>query len=357
MDLENNIAFLQLVRRGIGHEVRPLPEQIDWVAVKTLADEQGLTAIVLDGIKRLPVNSRPEQKLLLEWIGEVWQNYEQRYELYKQTIAKMAGWHNAHGLKMMVLKGYACSRDWPIPEHRPCGDIDIWQFGKQKTADAALAKEKGFDIDNSHHHHTVFYWGSFMVENHYDFVNVHHSKSNAEIERVFKKLGIDDSHSVKVLEETVYLPSHNLHALFLLRHAMIEFAASGITLRQLLDWAFFVKAHHKEIDWRWLEDELEHYGMKKLYDVFNTICVGDLGFDVKIFPKVRFDPAIKDKVLNEILSPTIPNEKPKNVLFRMAWKWHRWKANEWKHKLVYKESMWSAFWSGVWNHLLKPASI
>ena len=42
---------------------------------------------------------------------------------------------------------------------------------------------------------------------------------------------------------------------------------------------------------------------------------------------------------------------------RVAWKWHRWKANEWKHRLVYKESMRSTFWSGVWNHLLKPKSI
>lgn len=65
---------------------------------------------------------------------------------------------------MMVLKGYACSLDWPKPVHRPCGDIDIWQFGKQKDADAALEAEKPvqvvqkgqeFKVDSSHHHHTV----------------------------------------------------------------------------------------------------------------------------------------------------------------------------------------------------------
>lgn len=91
--------------------------------------------------------------------------------------------------------------------------------------------------------------------------------------------------------------------------------------------------------------------------MFNAICVGDLGFDVNIFPKVQFDPNIKDRVLNEILCPATPNEKPARLLKRMIWKWHRWKVNEWKRKLVYKESMWSAFWSGVWGHLLKPASI
>lgn len=365
-------SFLQLVRLGIGtskHEI--IPKDVDWQAVNMLAEGQGLSAIVLDGIDKLNTNLSNSANIIplelkLEWIGDVLQNYEQRYSDYKNAIGSLAGFYNQHGYKMMVLKGFACSLDWPKPEHRPCGDIDIWQFGQQKEADEALEAwfkslrvqgEQRFEIDNSHHHHTVFEWEGFSVENHYDFVNVHHSKSNAEIEKVFKRLGADDSHYIEINGKKVYLPSPNLHALFLLRHAMIEFAAGGINLRQLLDWAFFVKSHNKEVDWKWLEGELEHYGMKKLYDVFNAICVGDLGFDVNQFTKVQFDPTIKDKVLNDILSPAIPNEKPKNVFFRMAWKWHRWKANEWKHNLVYKESMWSSFWNGVWNHLLKPASI
>jgi hypothetical protein len=356
-------SFLQFVRLGIGTSKGvSVPKDIDWAQLKAIADAQGLTAIVLDGIDKLNTNlsngtnGLPLQ-MKLEWIGEVLQNYEQRYKSYEKAISSLAGFYNQNGLKMMVLKGYACALDWPKPNHRPCGDIDIWQFGQYREADSVLSKEKGIKIDNSHHHHTVFNWNDFMVENHYDFVNVHHSKSNAEIEKEFKTLGDDDSYYVEVNGEKVYLPSPNLHALFLLRHAMIEFAAGGINLRQLIDWAFFVKAHGKDVDWEWLESLLEEYGMKRLYDVFNAICVGDLGFDVNIFPKVQFDPALKEKVLNDILSPAIPNEKPEELLQRVIWKWHRWKANEWKHQLVYKESMCEAFWSGVWEHLLKPTSI
>ena len=365
-------SFLQLVRLGIGTGTvngsrLTVHGSDDWQALKTLADEQGLSAVILDALNTDGMNltdSMPLQ-MKLEWIGEVIQSYEQRYAAYEKALSSLAGFYNQHGFKMMVLKGYACSLDWTKPEHRPCGDIDIWQFGQQKEADAALLKANTnrtdntnkFKIDNSHHHHTVFYWQGFMVENHYDFVNVHHSKSNAAIEKEFKTLGADDSHYVEVNGEKVYLLSSNLHALFLLRHAMTEFAAGVINLRQLLDWAFFVEKHTMEIDWEWLESRLEEYGMKRLYDVFNAICVGDLGFDVNIFPKVQFDPSLKDRVLREILSPAIPNEKPKFVMARVAWKWHRWKANEWKHRLVYKESMRSTFWCGVWNHLLKPASI
>jgi len=252
-------VFLQLVRFGIGYLGDVLCEAVDWNELWAIAERQGLSAVILDGIERLPDTQRPPKELLLQWIGETLQSYEYRYELYRRAIAELAGFYRDHGLKMMVLKGYVCSLDWPKPEHRPCGDIDIWQFGKQKEGDSLLETEKGIKVDKSHHHHTVFYWRDFMVENHYDFINVYAHKSNAGLEKVFKEIGKDDSHYVEVMSTLtgsaikVYLPSPNLHALFLVKHMSSHFAASEISLRQVLDWAFFVEKHNDDIDWSgWL---------------------------------------------------------------------------------------------------------
>lgn len=342
---------------GIGHNAEPFSFGVDWSSIEDLAAQQGLSAIVLDGIERLPDKTRSPKELLLQWIGKTLQSYEYRYEMYRRTIGELAEWHNSNGFKMMVIKGYACSLNWPKPNHRPCGDIDIWQFGKQKEADKALAKVKGIKIDNSHQHHTVFYWRDFMVENHYDFINVYHHKSSAEVEKILKRLGEDDSHFVEVYGEKVFLPSANLHALFLLRHAMSEFASSCINLRQVLDWAFFVEKNGKDVDWDWLLGVLDEFHMREFLNCINGICVDDLGFSATIFPYVQYLPEFKERVLADILSPEFTAQEPKSLLQRVAYKYRRWKANGWKHKLCYEESMWSAFWSGVWNHLLKPASI
>lgn len=389
--------FLTLVRLGIGtSKDADIPNDVNWNELKALAERHGLSAVVLDGIERLKSLNvqgvqavhEPPKLFLLEWIGETLQEYDYRYEQYKQVIAEMAAFYNSHDYKMMVLKGYACSLDWPKPEHRPCGDIDIWQFGNQKEADALLEAERPvqavqgvqeFKVDRSHHHHTVFYWRDFIVENHYDFINVHHHKSNAEVEQVLKELG--DNHNlndnentpgngipcVEVYGEKVYLPSANLHALFLLKHTMMHFAAEGISLRQLLDWGFFMEAHHKDLDWPWFMEKLEQFGMTTMFNIFNAICVEDLGYNSLSFrvESVETGEKVESKefkrlrecVLHEIMEPKYGDELPKRLIPRLWFKYRRWKGSAWKHKLCYKESMWSAFWSGVWNHLMKPASI
>lgn len=363
LKIENREIFLSLIRLGIGNssagywETRKESDQIDWNALESLAAQHGLSAVLVDGVERLPEGQRPPKPVLLQWIGETLQGYEYRYELYRRSIAELAGFYNEHGIKTMLIKGLACGMNWPKPEHRPCGDIDIWLFGKQAEADAILAKEKNIKVDKSEHHHTVFYWRDFMVENHYDFINVHHHKSNSEIEKILKELGQDDSYSIELYGEKVYLPSPNLHALFLLKHMMMHFAAEGITLRQLIDWAFFAKAYHKDVDWDWLIGVLDKFGMKELYNSFNAICVEEFGFESSIFYQVQFNPITKDRVLNDILSPEFAIEPPKNLFKRVFFKLRRWRGNAWKHSLCYKESMWSAFWCGVWNHLIKPSSI
>lgn len=355
--MNNQDTFLQIVRLGIGHYADRITGEIEWNNIQALAERQGLSAVIVDGVERLPASQRPPKPILLQWIGETLQGYEYRYELYQRAIAELANWHNTHGFKMMVLKGYACGLDWPKPQHRPCGDIDIWTFGKQKEADALLTKEKKIKIDTSHHHHTIFCWREFSVENHYDFVNVHSRKSNAEIEKIFKDLGKDDSHFVTLNNEKVYLPSPDLHALFLLKHAMDNFVSTSITISQVLDWAFFVKKHTKEIDWGWLVGLLEKYRMLEFFNVVNAICVEDLGFSSNLFPFVQFNPFIKDRVLDDTLNSQYDIVDPRCLIPRLLYKYRRWRSNGWKRAFCFEENNRQLFWHGLFSHIMKPRYI
>lgn len=361
--MTNKDTFLRLIRLGIGREspgqniLTELTEHVDWPVIKNLAAQQGLSAVFLDGLELLEESQRPPKALLLQWIGEVLQQYERRYEFYGKSIAELAGWYRSHGFRMMILKGYACSLDWPQPAHRPCGDIDIWLFGKQKEADALLVKEKTIEIDNSHHHHTVFYWRDIMVENHYDFINTKDLKSSRELEFYFKEMGRDDSLSVILHGERVYLPSPNLNALFLLRHNLLHFVSTSMSLRQILDWGFFVDKHGNEVDWRWLLGVLERFKMKEFFDCLNGICVEDLGFEASNYPYIQFDSRKKELMLEDTLFPRYTSDEPRFLLPRLLYRIQRWRGNEWKQRMCYTDSRAAAFCRSIWAHLIKPATL
>ena len=344
-------AFLALVRLGIGNAItNSLPDRIDWDAVEAHAKQHGLWGVVYDGVVCHAVANDGTALLplatKLRWIGEVTQVYEAYYAQYRKAVIELADFYHAHGFRMMVLKGMACGINWPKPEHRPYGDIDIYQFGQYKEADAVLNRELGIKIDNSHHHHTVFEWQGFTVENHYDFVNVHVHKSSREIETVLKEL------ASQTLNEEV---PPNLHALFLIRHMVSHFTGASMSLRQVLDWGFFVKAHHEEVDWPWLFEVLDKYHMKEFLDCVNAICVEDLGFNC--IPLSAYSLPLKERILNDILEPEFSEQSPKHILKRVPFKYRRWKANKWKRELCYVDSQLRTLLGGVWNHMLKPAGI
>ena len=164
--------FLQLIRLGIGHPASNLSESVDMAAVKEVASMHGLSAVVLDGLNELRVKSGElrvnlqEKILLAEWIGEVHRFYEQRYEQYLQAIAELASFYQKHGIRMLLMKGYGLSLDYPVPEHRPTGDIDIYLFGEKEKADKLIREHLGINVDEEYHKHSHFTFYDVTVEHH-----------------------------------------------------------------------------------------------------------------------------------------------------------------------------------------------
>lgn len=152
-DIETTL--LGIIRYGLGNPCEPsIPNGINWRDILNLASMHGVAAIALDGIQRCidenaPINIDLQTKL--EWIGITTQQ-ELEYKRQEKVIASLAKFYQQHDIRMMVLKGWGLSLNYPIPSHRPCSDLDIYQFGDQKKADKLVKKELGLDVDNGHHH-------------------------------------------------------------------------------------------------------------------------------------------------------------------------------------------------------------
>ncbi len=352
---------MDLVRLGIlpDSELELSPANIDWQAVIDLAREQGVVAIAWDGYSRLyeagMVTVDMDKQVKKQWIARVIQAHEWKYAKYRSTIGHLASFYEKHGVKMMVLKGFGLSLNYPVPAHRPCGDVDIWNYGEYKRADRALHDDLGIKIDNSHHHHTVFHFEGQMFENHYDFVNIHTHPSNKIVEERLKELAYQGYETVEIDGAWVSLPSPNFNALFLLRHTSAHFAAGKMSLRQILDWGTFVQRYHDRVDWDSLTAFVDNVGMRPFLDVLNGICVNRLGFPSSVFPSER---SVEEaRIVKDIFQPEFADTPPKgNFLGDLWWRYRRWKHNAWKHRLVYPESMLRTFFVQLRSHLMKPAS-
>lgn len=357
----NNLIYIIKASLNNNHPVRKLNVD-NWPALHRLAVRQGVAVIAWDGVQKLinegviPLEQLPDRATKLQWALATEQT-EQRYERQQTAIVKLTDIYAEAGIKMMILKGFGLSRYYPIPKHRSCCDIDIWLFGEQQRADAILREKLGIAIDEDKHHHTVFHLNGVMVENHYDFLNIHAHHSNRDIER---RLIAEAKHPVAIDVDghTAYIPNANCHALFLLRHAAAHFAAVEIVLRHIIDWGLFVKNNHADIDWQWLREVAREHNMDKFLDAINAISSELCDIDISLMPTTVRRPELERRILNDILSPEFSEQMPESGTLRIVWyKYRRWWANRWKHRLVYREGLMSTFFMQLRSHLLKPKSI
>lgn len=355
---EKALCLLRAALRGRMDNPRAFAacDEALWRGVYDLASSQGVLALVWDAVGMLPEALRPPRELCLRWAVNV-ERIEQLYRRQEAALARLAAFYRDHGMPVMVLKGCGLSRLYPVPEHRPCGDIDIWLFGRQPEADRLLTAELGIQVDSRKEHHTTFRFEDIPVENHYDFVNTQSHASNAGIERLLKSHAEKPGEAIRVNGVPVYTPSAAFNALFLVRHAGVHFAAARIGLRHLADWYVFVARCHAEIDWPALYAAARQARMAEFLNCLNALCIDFLGLDAGLFPRFAHDAELEYRVLNEILTPEFSQTPPSGVPAIVWFKTRRWWANRWKHRMVFDEHLAGAFLRSAWAHLKRPKSI
>lgn len=357
-----NVLF-PLLRLGLGNSTvddENLSEKIilpakKWNDLGDFAREQGVLGIMMDGVEKLEGTRYGATRELnldtkLEWIGEVLQ-MEQINRQQICVMNELAERWKQNGIRVMVMKGQANAITYPRPEHRSSGDIDCYLFGKYSEGND-IAREAGISVDDSWYKHSIIDYKGETFENHQYFVHTREGKRSKMLEKELEEaLNVDES-EFKPLSESTVIPPVQWTAMFLTYHACAHFLIEGLKLKQVLDWAMFLKAHQNEVDWKAFYSFCERYHFRRFADAITAICCEQLCIKVTNL-EIESKSIYAEKILNSVLYDD-------DYIYgqNVGWgeKWHvlknlfhyRWKYNE-----IYEDSIWKQLWYYITGYFFK----
>lgn len=309
-------------------------ENIDWQSVFKLAMQHGVAALCLDGIQKMEnlsasySISMPKQ-CKLQWIGAAMQQ-ERQFAKQMQVLKQLSCFYNKNNIKMMLLKGYGCSLNYPIPNHRPCGDIDVYLYGKGGFADTLINKEFGIQSKQNEDKHSTFVFNDIVVENHALIINTAIHPQLCELEEYFEK---EAENAIEIGECSCCIPSVNMNALFLAYHTASHFCKDEANIRQLCDWATFIQKNNKNIDWKFVERLAKQSGFFKFICCLNGIIQDYLGVASDMLPNWERNKVLEQKVIKSIVFPKFVGH------LSVSAKMKRFFTNKWKYNMVYNENV------------------
>ena len=284
------------------------------------------------------------REVLMPWLAEHekavgWQRHQRQVQ--QEIVDTMA----KHGIDTLVLKGTHVAQYYPRPEEREFCDLDLYFYDRHDAADRVAREVLKVEVGNDAHHHSKYNYRGVTVESHYDFVNTHYPPSNRRYEALLKQLS------------TANGQQPTFEVLFLLRHMACHFAASRITLRDLVDWTLTCCALQEQVDWGQVQSTICNYGMAPFVGALNGVADSQLGYQPPIRLQGGPDDAEATKRLEHNIVYGDVADSNRDGLGRLTWKLHRWQNSGWKRRMVYNEPSAQLLLASITSHGLKPQSI
>lgn len=329
-------------------------------ALRKLAFEQGVGGICFSGIQQVFTalgNDGADlmaSNTYLQWMGAT----AMRAQLNEQQVRatdKFAKELGKQGIKLVLMKGQANGLNYPEPMHREKGDVDVFLVKDGKCAydeGNAVAKQMGLHVDESWYKHSVIKLGSETVENHQYFVHTRDGKRGKDLDVALRELIFTKDYAHYPGSE-ILLPPVMFNALFLTYHGLAHFVSEGMHLKQVVDWAMFLKKESSNIDWNRFYELCDKFNLRVFLECMNMIAMRYLM--VKGQYSVTADKSVyADKIMESILND-------KDFVFNSGKSgWHnRWHLvtnlfkYRWKYEKVYGQSVWLQLWYYVSGFLFK----
>jgi hypothetical protein len=319
----------------------------DWEALFSLANYHEVAALLFDAIVKDSTTTVPID-VRLKFLG-MQEIAEQSYQHHLNTLAELLDFFDNHNIPTMVIKGLSLAQYYPIPAHRKCGDIDIYQFGKQQQADKLFSQLFGIEIKNNIvGHHTNYQYKGISIENHYHFVTTYYGGKSLELEDLLENEA-NDSVLSEIKQQNVFFPSPTLNAIFLPYHMAVHFREERVSMRQIIDWMMFLKTEYDNVDWTKVYEIYRKYNLGIFVNAINGILINYFNMPEKYAYHYTRNKKLEMQILNDMIEKK-GNGRDSGLWDGIMHEWKQYIGSGWKFRLFGKIGFFELV-KKVWNFL------
>ena len=336
---KSSSALLGLLRSTLGCEccaenVFSLLDS-DWPHLVDIVFKGGVAALAVDGLqslyesnlgRELAINKEELEDLKYELFSSVLQaedDYWTKFNLASTFASALA----EKDVKCRVLKGVSFAQYYSVPEHRECGDCDVylgdgWQTGNE----VAVAIGGRYEFGTYKHSH--LFVGDLMIENHKYLTDFNGTRQGKKIERLMER-AIEEGDGEYIGDSLLLCPNDYFNALFLIRHAHGNFLYGSLTLRMIYDLAALLNCCKNRLDWNRLYSDLDECRLREFAKLMTSLCVEYLGTEICPGMELCDDEALVEEVMEDTIAGGIHTKgvetfwkKSVRIARRFARIWH-----------------------------------
>ena len=290
--------FFAFLRSGLWNEVPdrvPFAVGTDWEALYRLAFEQTVVPLVTDGINRLPGEFLPTEPVRLDpFLGDLMMT-AQRNRLLDSFIPGL--FSALEGIPVVLIKGQALAQDYPDPERRQPGDIDLLLLPSSYEAAKAVLLPKATKVLEEEREiwHQGMRFRSIEVEVHGSIGTLMSRKLDRKLAALLEEQFDGRSFpQVTIGGAGIPVPEADFSAVYVFVHFLHHYWSGGVGLRQFVDWMTFVSVHKRDIHPVILEKRLDDLGLLRVWRVFTGFAQEYLGCPAEKLPLASEPDAGKD---------------------------------------------------------------
>ena len=211
----------------------------EWSIILEEARRQAVVGVLLDGIERLPEDQRPQQLLLLQWIGECVQ-IEERNKLLNEAVAQLYRIFKNWEIRSCVLKGQGLARLYPNSFRRQSGDVDLWAEGGRRRV-LQFLKNNLFKTGSVVIHHVdAEIIQGVETEVHFMPIWLYNPVHNHRLQRFFSEKSCEQFENYNT-ELGFCHSTVEFDVVYNLVHIFHHLLEEGIGLRHIIDYYYILK--------------------------------------------------------------------------------------------------------------------